>query len=84
MNPRDHGYGDNPQVVGFPVVVEKLNSKCPRCGCQTMFGIEVEIGNPPVTLRRPSEPHRVIGFYIGCPACPYASPMATSARLVKP
>lgn len=83
-NPRDHGYGDAPKVVGIPTVVDKLDEKCPHCGCQTLFGIEVKVENPSSLLRRPKEPHEVVGRYVGCPACPWASPMMTVARVLEP
>jgi hypothetical protein len=81
-NLRDYGFGDAPKVTGAPVVVEKLEDKCPNCGCKTLFGIEVEVENPSTLLRRPTTPHKVIGAYVGCPACPWASPMMTMTRPV--
>lgn len=81
-NPRDHSYGDAPKVVGVPAVVERVDEKCPNCGCRHTFGIEVEVENPSPLIRRPSTPHKVIGVYIGCPACPWASPMMTTTRHV--
>lgn len=83
-NPRDHGFGDSPKVVGVPVVIDKVEEKCPNCGCQTMFGIEVKIANPSPLIRRPSAPHEVVGRYVGCPACPWASPMMTTTKLLEP
>jgi hypothetical protein len=83
-NPRDHGFGDAPKVVGVPIVGEKLSEKCPSCGCQTLFGIEVEVDGPSPLLRRPAGPHKIVGRYVGCPACPWASPMMTSAVALGP
>lgn len=77
-SPRDHGYGDRPTVVGAPVIGARVPAgSCPHCRCATVFEVEVEVGNPSPRLRRPMEPHRVLGRYIGCPACPWASPMVT-------
>lgn len=83
-NPRDYGYGDGPKVIGAPTVGEKLLQKCPGCGCVGLFHIEVKIANPSPLLRRPAEPHEVVGRYVGCPACPWASPMMTSVELLRP
>lgn len=83
-NLRDHGFGDSPKVIGVPSVGEKLNEKCPNCGCQTLFGIEVKVMNPSPLLRLPKEPHEIVGTYVGCPACPWASPMITVARKLEP
>jgi len=82
-NPRDYGFGDAPKVKGVPTVGERVaGAKCPYCGCTTVFGIEVEVENPSPALRRPSKPHRVVGSYVGCPACPWASPMMTTCVLL--
>ena len=75
-NVRDHGYGASPKVKGAPRITETISEKCPECGCNPVYAIEVEIAEPPRQLRRPATPHRVVGKYIGCAACPYASPMA--------
>jgi len=83
-NPRDYGFGDAPEVTGVPTVGEKLSEKCPNCGCGTVFMIEVEVAHPSPMLRRPDGPHKVVGRYVGCPACPWASPMMTSVRPVEP
>jgi hypothetical protein len=81
-NPRDHGLGASPKVLGAPTVVESIHGeKCPNCGCQSLFGVEVEV-EPPSMLRRPETPHKVVGVYVGCPACPWASPMMTTTRPV--
>jgi hypothetical protein len=80
--PRDHGYGDAPTVAGAPRVGERVPGTCPHCACGTVFGIEVEVENPSPQLRRPAAPHKVIGRYVGCPACPWASPMMQSCELL--
>jgi len=48
----------------------------------TLFGIEVEVKNPSPLLHRPTTPHKVIGAYVGCPACPWASSMMTMTHPV--
>jgi hypothetical protein len=82
-NPRDHGYGDSPKVIGYPTVGEKLPQKCPGCGCLGLFPIKVELAEAPAALRRPTEPHQIIGNYFGCAACPWASAMMTSAVILE-
>jgi hypothetical protein len=83
-NPRDYGFGDAPKVVGVPVIGEKLSAKCPHCGCVGLFAVEVEVANPSPLLKRPEWPHKVVGRYMGCAACPWASPMMTSVVLSEP
>ena len=80
---RDHGYGNKPEVRGAPIVGDRVpGGVCQNCGCVTVYGISVEVANPPPMLRRPTEPHRVVGHYVGCPACPWASPMLTGTEVV--
>jgi len=83
-NVRDHGYGDNPKVVGFPTVGEKIPQRCPNCECLGIFPVEIEVANPSPLLRRPAEAHKVIGRYFGCAACPWASAMMTSVVVLGP
>jgi hypothetical protein len=71
---RDHGYGDSPEVVGVPRVVQKvLLSACPNCGCETVYLIEVHVKNERL------KGGEGVGNYVGCPACPWASPMMSRA-----
>lgn len=84
-NPRDHGYGDVPEVKGVPIVGDKPTGHwCPECRCTSTFAIEVEVANPSPLLRRPDTLHKVVGRYVGCPACPWASPMVTTVVPVEP
>lgn len=46
---------------------------CPRCQCKTLFEIEVDVEDS--RLRG----GKGVGLYIGCPACPWASPMLNRA-----
>jgi len=89
---RDHGYqkvgsGGPEDVVGPPVVLTEMDAPdaaCPHCGCGRLFLIEVELAEAatPPQLRVP-EGSRVVGIYPGCPACPWAGPMMTTARARK-
>ena len=79
---RNYGLGDSTQYLdGTPRVKMVSGSDkseaggenippCPNCGCITTCMIEVNVTNHPL-LRRGSG----VGTYIGCPACPWASPM---------
>lgn len=74
MSVRDYGLGDStPYVTGAPVVGERSsNTKCPHCRCETVFVITVPMKHP----RLKGEKHE--GKYLGCPACPWASPCVIS------
>lgn len=76
---RDYGYGDSPEVIGAPCITEEVSQLCPNCGCGKLFAVEVVVENPPRMLRVPNN-HVAVGRYVGCPACPWASPMITTAR----
>jgi hypothetical protein len=73
-NVRDYGYGE-PDVRGAPRVKEILkdNPKCPNCGCATLALCEVDVVNPLLKGGHGT------GLYMGCPACPWASPMMATA-----
>lgn len=83
-DPRDHGFGDSPKIQGVPVLGDKIIHRCPNCGCVGLFNIKVEVANPSPLLRRPDSPHKVVGTYVGCPACPWASPMVTTVEILEP
>lgn len=77
---RDYGLdalGDPTRAVrGVPRVTGKVDAAgafCPHCGCDTVYQIEVNIEHPMLTTGKG------VGTYVGCPACPYASPMLTQA-----
>jgi hypothetical protein len=84
---RDHGYpklgtGGPEDVKGGPIVLgDGPPAPCPHCGCERLFHIEVELAPEatPPQLRVP-EGSAVFSQYIGCPACPWASPAMTFAR----
>jgi hypothetical protein len=77
-NIRDYGLGAT-NVSGRPRVIEKLNIPkeeckdevcCPNCQCETLYEIEVDVTSA-------GGMGAGTGKYIGCPACPWASPCIT-------
>lgn len=88
MSPRDHGLGQYGKPASPPVVTETLTGTlndnpvfCPNCDCKTVFAIEVEMAE----LTFPGLEGRAgTGRYLGCPACPWASPMAIVVPVPKP
>lgn len=80
---RDYGLGDAGRIAGRPRAV-KLDDKtmeqviedggCPNCGCYDIMEITVEVHNE--MLKGGSG----IGKYLGCPACPWATPMVVVAK----
>lgn len=76
-NMRDYGLGDStPYTVGKPRVVKQAEPidnvapSCPNCGCLTIYEIEVDLKDYPLLKAGKQK-----GSYLGCPACPWASPM---------
>lgn len=57
-------------VVGTPKILTTVPEPCPNCGCKPLSLIQVTLEGHPAF-----EGQRARGNYIGCPACPYASPM---------
>jgi hypothetical protein len=47
---------------------------CPNCGCKELMEIELEVDNRILTSGAGT------AFYVGCPACPWASPMLAVAN----
>ena len=92
---RDHGFGDSPDPIGAPRAtpmsdldgamrtntVSQLMPKkpqikeCPNCSCKEIMRIEVDVRN------RRLRGGTGLGYYIGCPACPWASPMMSVSHL---
>lgn len=75
LNPHEFGDVGVPSVLGYP---DDLEMACPNCGCASLANLEVAISptKPPLTLiRGVSGGGKIRGTYIGCPACPWASPM---------
>ena len=54
-----------------PVMSKVTNNleECPNCRCREIMQIEVDVKNQ--KLRGGTG----VGFYLGCPACPWSSPM---------
>lgn len=75
-NLRDYGLPDS-EVTGIPVATPmKATPPCPNCGCKTLMSIEVEVtqalvGGPGIST------------YVGCPACPWASPAMVRRKSVE-
>jgi len=71
-DPRDYGFGDpTPYLNGKPVVGSRVDgAECPHCKCEMIFSITIPIVDHPLLKTKHGE-----GRYVGCPACPWASPM---------
>lgn len=51
------------------------DKECPNCGCRQLMEIEVEVNNTYLKGGVGT------GYYIGCPACPFASKMFAVAHV---
>lgn len=71
---RDYGLGET-KVKGKPKVMGNMEcgEGCPNCGCETIYIIEVEVESA-------SGMGPGVGKYVGCPACPWASPCVTTIK----
>ena len=85
---RDHGLGQYGTPDGPPVVEELLTEPlrgerpvCPACGCEALASIVVRLKE--ITFPGVPPGHVGVGRYLGCPACPWASPMAIVSQLVQ-
>lgn len=77
---RDYGYGESPDPVKPPEIKAGPNdSPCPNCKGNTLFLIEVTVPSNP-RMKGMLDSKEGIGVYMGCAACPYASPMMTRAK----
>jgi len=79
---RDHGFGVPPEPTEPPTAkacepIDGIKPVCPACGCESLHEIRQPVEAP--SLLRVPEGSRAVGLYLGCPACPYASPMAVTA-----
>jgi hypothetical protein len=72
---RHYGLGDPTSMLrGKPRIVGELPAAtCPHCECARLFKIEIDVENPLL------KGGKGIGTYIGCAACPWASPMLMQA-----
>jgi hypothetical protein len=75
---RDYGLGNSSKPTGKPKVVAKAGTICPYCLSDTTFIIEVEVDNGYLIGGKG------IGVYVGCAACPWASPMLSYATGDRP
>jgi len=83
MNPRDHGLADPGTPISKPVARAITDKEfqaavdaadgCPNCGCETIMEITLQVEMPMLKGGKGT------GRYLGCPACPWASPMITIA-----
>ena len=70
-----------PDPSSPPRVLISGPAPCPACGCDKTYSIEVRFdpekanGYLPFILLSVSEGEEIIGNYVGCPACQFASPM---------
>jgi len=72
---RDYGLGKPCEPIAPPKarLLNDPNAVCPNCGCDAIHELTVVVPEP-----------RLVGGigtgrYLGCPACPYASPMVIIA-----
>lgn len=75
---RDHGMGAAPEPKGHPWVDRQCpdpEAVCPNCGCKQVYEIKVEVVSERLVNGRWG-----IGMYLGCPACPWASPMVVVSQ----
>lgn len=76
---RDHGFGKSPEVTGVPTVVEPVkNTTCPNCQCTSLYLVQVPVKGP--SMLRVPQGRKAYSTYVGCPACPWASPAMLTAR----
>ena len=63
----------NSEVAGIPVAKpispDSPFKECPNCGCGQLMEITIEVKQELLKTGKGTE------TYIGCPACPFASPM---------
>ena len=69
---REHGLDPSDRfVLGPPRVLSESDmSPCPHCQCATLYEIVVRVKHPLLAGAGYGT-----GRYVGCPACPFASPM---------
>ena len=75
-NPRDYGLG-NPTVDGSPRLgpyMDDAEALCPYCKGHTLFELSIDV------IDKRLRGGKGIGKYLGCAACPYASPMVMVAN----
>ena len=73
---RNHGLGQGCVPTGVPkakLATRKRTAiaadvECPNCGCLQIMEVEVPVKNKQLSGGSG------VGYYLGCPACPFASP----------
>ena len=73
---RDYGMGTAGEPQGRPWVDRQCQDPeagCPNCGCKQVYEIKVELKAEML------KGGKGVGMYLGCPACPWASPMVAVA-----
>jgi hypothetical protein len=76
MNIRDYGL-HNMEKAGVPVISKEIAEPCPNCKCGKVFLIQIDIED------RLLRGGKGTGTYMGCAACPWASPMAVVSTETK-
>ena len=72
MSVRDYGMVDpTPFVRGAPRITGEAIGPCPHCKCPTLYHVQVNVEMPMLKTGKG------IGEYVGCAACPWASPMVS-------
>jgi DNA-directed RNA polymerase subunit RPC12/RpoP len=73
-NPRDYGLGASPEPASPAEITRTLDQKCPNCESETLFMLRIKLKDEGSAqlLKGTRSP---VGEYIGCAACPFASPM---------
>lgn len=69
-NLRNYGLGET-EVSGSPRIKGQLDKPCPHCGCPAVYEIEVDVAS---AGGFPLSEGEWVGKYLGCAACPWASP----------
>jgi hypothetical protein len=72
---RDYGLPPPGATLGPPRAkpTDPSVGPCPNCGCNLVCAVEINVKD--VRLRS----GKGVAMYIGCPACPWASPAVTRA-----
>jgi hypothetical protein len=78
---RSYGMSNSCTPVGAPRIRKSGEKRtaptkdieCPHCKCEQLFEIEVDVEGPYLNGGAG------VGYYMGCAACPWASPMIAIA-----
>jgi len=74
---RDYGLPDGKPTstpVAKPAPEKVAKEGCPNCGCKQLMEISLSLEQPLLKGGKGK------GTYLGCPACPFASPMMMVAE----